>query len=112
MEKELFVRLALCVDPRKAEAAGLSRKAVKSLGVGVPGISAEERQHRHALKKKILKNAEPYKPGTEIFPGLGPHPGFPPYQQLAIPHSRETLEASGEKDRPGVRVYARRKEAH
>ncbi len=84
MEKELFVRLALCVDPRKAEAARLSKKAVESLGVGVPGISAEERQHRQALKERVLNKAELYKPGIETFPGLGPHPGFPAHQQLAI----------------------------
>jgi len=35
MEKELFIRLALCVGPVKAEAAGLSRAAVESLGIGV-----------------------------------------------------------------------------
>ena len=84
MEKELFVRLALCVDPRKAQAAGLSKKAVESMGIGAPGISAQERKHREALKKKVLANAELYKPGTQVFPCLGPHPGFPEHQQVAI----------------------------
>lgn len=84
MEKELFVRLALCVDPRKAQAAGLSKKAIESMGIGVPGISAQERKHREALKKKVLANAELYKPGTQVFPGLGPHPGFAASQQVAI----------------------------
>ena len=39
MEKEVFNRLALCVDPRKAEAAGLSAKAIRSMGIGVEGLN-------------------------------------------------------------------------
>jgi len=85
LEKELFIRLALCVGPVKAEAAGLSRKAVGSLGVGVPGIAPEERKHREALKSKILAEVQPYMSGTECFPGLGPHPGFPEHEQVQVP---------------------------
>jgi len=84
MEKELFIRLSLCIDPRKAEAAGLSRKAVESLGIGVPNITAQERQHREALKKKIFAGMRRYTSGTATFPGFGPHPGFPAYVQLEI----------------------------
>jgi hypothetical protein len=39
LEKELFIKAAMCVGPVKAEAAGLSRKAVESLGVGVLATS-------------------------------------------------------------------------
>src|SRR5271155_3734122 len=46
MEKELFIRLVLCVGPVKAEASGLSRAALESLGVGVPGLSLTEKRHR------------------------------------------------------------------
>jgi AbiV family abortive infection protein len=34
MEKELFIRAAICVGPIKGEAAGLSQKAVESMGGG------------------------------------------------------------------------------
>ncbi len=84
MEKELFIRLALCIDPHKVEAAGLSKKAVESMGIGVPNISSKEREHRQALKSKILKEMKPYVPGTPYFPGLGPHAGFPEDQQHEI----------------------------
>ncbi|MBZ5615721.1 MAG: hypothetical protein LAO23_17075 [Acidobacteriia bacterium] len=84
MEKELFIRAAMCVGPVKAEAAGLSRKAVESLGVGVSGLSPAERRHRQVLKTRILKEIRPYKPGTECFPGFGPHPGFPEDKQFEI----------------------------
>ena len=83
-ERELFIRLALCVDPRNPEVEGLSRRAVRSFGVGAAGISDEERRAREALKKRILSETRSYSPGTEIFPGLGPHPGFQPDQQHVI----------------------------
>jgi len=84
MEKELSIRLALCVGPVKAEAAGLSRAAVESLGIGVSGLSPAEKRHRQALKSRILKDVHPYKPGTECLPGLGPHAGFREDQQFEI----------------------------
>ena len=92
MEKDLFIRAAMCVGPVKAEAAGLSRKAVESLGVGAAGLDPKERRHRQALKAKILKEMRPYKPGTEYFPGLGPHAGFPEAQQFEIPISEKLLK--------------------
>jgi hypothetical protein len=92
MEKELFIRAAICVGPIRAEAAGLSKKAVESLGVGVSGLGAKEKAHRQALKAKILKEMRPYKPGTETFPGLGPHSGFPENQQFEIPISETVIK--------------------
>lgn len=84
IEKELFVRLALCVDPAKAEASGLSAKAIKSLGVGAAGITWKERMHRRFLKLKVIKSMRLHVPGTETFPGLGPHSGYPANQQIEI----------------------------
>jgi hypothetical protein len=92
MEKELFIRAAICVGPIRAQAAGLSEKAVESLGVGVSGLGAKEKAHRQALKAKILKEMRPYKPGTETFPGLGPHSGFPENQQFEIPISETVIK--------------------
>lgn len=97
MEQELFIRLALCVDPKKAEAAGLSAKAVRSMGIGAEGISLKERLHRKALKRKILAATERYKPGTETFPGLGPHPGFTEHEQIAIRIPATLLEGVSKK---------------
>jgi hypothetical protein len=84
LEKELFIRLALCVDPKKPEAAGLAKKAMESMGIGVKGLSAKQQAHRRALKSKILKEMKPYAPVTPHFPGLGPHPGFPEREQYEI----------------------------
>jgi hypothetical protein len=84
MEKEVFNRLALCVDPRKTEVAGLSAKAMRSLGIGAEDLSPEEAEHRRAQKLKIVGATRPYKAGTETLPGLGPHPGFPEDQLLQI----------------------------
>jgi hypothetical protein len=93
LEKELFVRLALCLDPRKAEASGLSAKALRSMGVGVDGerISFGERERRKALKRRIKRLMRPHKPGTETFPGLGRHPGSPEQGQWEISFPQEMI---------------------
>jgi len=83
-EKELFIRLAMCVDPRKAEAAGLSAKAMRSMGIGAEGLSVKERWHRRALKLKVMASMWRYEPGTPTFPGFGLHRGFPTDEQIAI----------------------------
>lgn len=84
IEKVVFSRLALCVDPRKGEAAGLSAKAIRSMGIGAQGLSAEEAEHRRAQKMKIISATRPYQAGTETLPGLGPHPGFREDELLRI----------------------------
>jgi hypothetical protein len=97
IEKELFVRLALCVDPRKAAAAGLSEKAVRSMGVRAENLTARERKHREALKSKILKEIKPYQASAAVLPGLGPHPGFPGHQQYQVEFAQSSIEAVAKK---------------
>lgn len=81
MERELFIRLGLCLDPNKAEASGLSAKAVRSMGIGAEGISLKESLHRRLLKIKIIRSMRRYEVGTETLPGLGLHVGFPEQKQ-------------------------------
>jgi hypothetical protein len=99
MEKELFVRLALCVDPRKIGATGLSTRAVRSFGVDVAGISAEERRHREALRDRIRGGIKPYSSAAQphILPGLDSHPGFPVDQLHQIEIPAELLYAVAKK---------------
>jgi hypothetical protein len=97
MEKELFIRLAICVGPEKGEAAGLSADAIRSMGIGVQGLGDKERAARRALKQKVLASARPYQPGMETFPGLGPHPGFPDGQQWTVGVPADLLEAVARK---------------
>lgn len=87
LEKAVFSRLALCVDPRKQEAAGIAAKVRRSMGIGVEGLAAKEAEHRRALKLKIIGATTPYKAGSETLPGLGPHMGFPEDElhQIGIP---------------------------
>jgi hypothetical protein len=94
MEKELFVRLALCVDPQKVGAMGLSKRAVRSFGVEAGGISSEERQHREALRDKILREIKPYTSAAQphTLPGLGAHPGFPIDEMLQIEIPADKLQ--------------------
>jgi hypothetical protein len=97
MEREVFNRLALCVDPGMAEAAGLSAKALRSMGIGVEDLSSREAEHRRAQKLKIIKATKPYKAGTETLPGLGPHPGFPESELFQIDIPAELLHEVAKK---------------
>jgi len=98
LEKEMFVRLALCADPRKAEASGMSKKALRALGIGVADLDEKEKQHRIALLKKVFAEAKLFRDQQKpLLPGLGPHPGFPPGEQLAITIPFEILKRVSEK---------------
>jgi len=78
MEKKVFSRLILCVDPQKPEAAGLYAKLKRSLGVGVVDLSKEEVAHRQRQKLGLIAAITPHSPASSgsILPGLGSHPGF------------------------------------
>jgi hypothetical protein len=99
LEKELFAALAVCIDPTKAEAAGISRKALTSMGIGVGNLSAEEEVHRAAFKKKILSSMKPLDAPTDVplLPNLGPHDGFSTEGQTQIEFSADTLLLVSEK---------------
>jgi hypothetical protein len=85
-EQELLMLTALCVDPRKFEAAGISEKVKRSFGVGVSGLSVKEQKIREAYKSRILSSMTPYSEESKchLIPGLGPHPGFPVEKQFQI----------------------------
>jgi hypothetical protein len=84
MERDLFIRLAMCADPRKMEVAGLSKRAMRSMGIGAENLDPKEQRHREGLKRKILRQITPYHADETVLPGFGPHAGFPGVQQFRI----------------------------
>ncbi len=98
-EKELFVRLALCIDPRKHAAAGISTQASRSFGAGVIGLDPKEKHIREALRDKIFREIKPYTKSVEghVLPGLGLHPGFPAEQQMQVSIPADLLYAVAKK---------------
>lgn len=91
LEKKLFTRLALCIDPSKAEASGISKKVMEDLGVGVVGIKDNEKSHRQAQLDGLLKETARYEEGMDAFPGFGPHEGFPENEQKGLLIAEELL---------------------
>jgi hypothetical protein len=85
-EKQLLVRLALCVNPQKPEVQGLAKRALASLGIGVTGLSEKETQIRKALRDEVFKGAKLYTGENKehVIPGLEVHPEAPPGQQLEL----------------------------
>jgi hypothetical protein len=95
-ENYLLGRLGLCIDPTKAESAGIAAKALRAVGIGVEGdLSAKEKVIRAKLKKKLIQETMPYsqvdgKPG--VLPGFGPHNEVPRESQIAVSVNAETLK--------------------
>jgi hypothetical protein len=77
LETDLLVFLAYCINPQKAPAQRLYERVRRMMGIGVEGLSDEEKGHREARRRKLLSRAHPYSPEVQphIIPGLGPHPG-------------------------------------
>jgi hypothetical protein len=80
------VRLGLCVNPEKVTATGISKRVVRSFGIGVEDLDEDEARIRAALKNEVLKSAKPYSDEAKphLLPGIGPHPEALAEQQLQI----------------------------
>jgi hypothetical protein len=85
-EKQILIRVALCINPTKPEALGMVKRAYRTLGIGVTDVDADEMKIRKALKDEVFKDAQIYSgnPKDNIVPGLGPHPEVPHDQQYEI----------------------------
>jgi hypothetical protein len=92
-EKEVFVRLGLCVNPQKVAATGISKRVIRSLGIGAEGLDEDEMRIRAALKNEVLEGAKPYSDAVtpHLLPGIGPHPEAPAEQQIQINISADKL---------------------
>jgi hypothetical protein len=92
-EKQILIRVALCINPAKPEALGMVKRAYRALGIGVTDADADEMKIRQALKEEVFKDAQIYTGKTKdnIIPGLGPHPEVPHDQQYEIGISADDL---------------------
>lgn len=95
LEKELLVFFACSIDPTKPAAQGLYERVQRTMGIGVEGLSEEEKRHRDAQRRKLLNDARPYSADIQphIIPGLGPHPEAPVSSQMQIKIPAESIYA-------------------
>jgi hypothetical protein len=95
LEKELLVSFACCIDPTKLAAQGLYERVRRAMGIGVEGLSEDEKRHRGAQRRKLLNDARPYSADTQphIIPGLGPHPEALAGSQMQITIPAESIYA-------------------
>jgi hypothetical protein len=107
MEEKLLETLALCIDPRKQAASGISKKAIRAFGIGVSSLSESERRIREAKKAEFLKNLKPYDKSVDPYtiPGLGPHAGFPAEQQMQIEISANAMHSVAKKNLRGCEYW-------
>ncbi len=88
LERDLLVRLILCVNPKSEAASGLASKALRSLGIDASELSEREKIHRRRFRDKIRSELMPQadlagKPGR--IPGLGPSEGSESQWSIPIP---------------------------
>jgi hypothetical protein len=88
LEKDLLIRLALCVDPSLEAASGLAAITLRSLGLDANGLTQKEKGHRDTLRAKIRAELIPHSEVVGL-PGKIPSSGFPENQsesdELVIP---------------------------
>jgi hypothetical protein len=77
LEKDLFVRLILCIDPKSEAVSGLKERVLRSLGLDTDQLSEKEKEHRDNLRARIrselISSADVEgKPEARV-PGLGPY---------------------------------------
>jgi len=80
LEKDLLVRLPLCIDPSLEAVSGLASKALRSLGLDADGLREEEKAYRDKFRAKIRSELMPYAdvagqpgaiPGCTLWEGNG-----------------------------------------
>jgi hypothetical protein len=95
LEEELLVFFACCIDPTKPAARGLYARVRRTMGLGVEGLTPQEKAHREARRRKLLRESEPYSPDilSHVIPGLGPHREAPESLQRQLTIEVETVHA-------------------
>lgn len=88
LERDLLVRLVLCVNPKSHATSGLASKALRSFGIDAEGLSERDKIHRGKLRDKVRSELMPHadlagKPGR--IPGLGPPDGSESQWSIPIP---------------------------
>jgi hypothetical protein len=65
------------------------------MGIGVEGLTDEEKRYREAVRLKLLSESQPYSPDAlpHIIPGLGPHPETPTSSQRQLTVEAESVYA-------------------
>jgi hypothetical protein len=65
------------------------------MGLGVEGLTPQEKAHREARRRKLLRESEPYSPDilSHVIPGLGPHREAPESLQRQLTVEVETVHA-------------------
>jgi hypothetical protein len=79
LERDLLIRVILCIDPKKKAVSGLAAKVLRSLGRHVENLSLKEKVHRDRLGAKLKAELLPRADVSKelVIPGLGPHEGSP-----------------------------------
>lgn len=95
-ERDLLVRLVLCIDPRKSAVSGVRSRVLRSLGLDTDGLPEPEKTLRDGLRAKLRAELIPY---AEVSGRVGAIPGLGPYENApwAVPIPWASLSIIAEK---------------
>jgi hypothetical protein len=88
LEKDLLVRLALCIDPHSPAASGIAAAALRALGIDAGDLPEGEKAHRERLRARIKAECMPHAETAALpgkIPGLGPPDDQPSEWAIGIP---------------------------
>ena len=98
IEGELLQKIGMCVAPDQLAALGIANKALRSLNPK-HARNPIDRRCREKNRDKMVRSMIPAvrSPLESIVPGFGFYPGVDPFEQYAIPVSKNSLDLFGEK---------------
>lgn len=88
LERDLLIRLALCIDPHSDATSGIGALALRSLGIEAGELPKQEKAHREKLRAKVRSEFIPYAQSEELpgkIPGLGAPDDQPSEWAIGIP---------------------------
>lgn len=99
VERELLIRMGLCVDPERREALGISTRALRSLGIGAGELREREAGHRRTTRERITGQMRQFEDGMEahVLPGFERRDEMPQAMRPVVLVSAEALARVTEK---------------
>jgi len=96
LERDLLIRVVLCIDPKKEAVSGLASKVLRSLGLDADGLSETEKAHRERVRAKLRAELISH---SDVAAGPGAIPGLGPYENSlwAVPIPWASLSIIAEK---------------
>lgn len=103
IEKDLLIRLGLCLDPQDTACRGIAEKALRSIDPN-SARNEKDRQARLAKRRQIMSQTLEGDaiPNESIYPHFESRHAIPDSERMAVTISKKSIERLGEKIVRGI----------